>query len=90
MSKHFRPGVLSLLLLLLASLLAACGTTQPAVEPPSSNTVKGPRIAVSEDSFDFGKVALDKTVSHSFEIRNVGSEALLLSGKPEVRAAQGC
>ena len=64
---------------------AANGTGQPAAAP-----VNGPRIAIAEDSFDFGKVPLNKVVSHSFKIKNVGTAPLTFLGEPPVRAVQGC
>ena len=56
----------------------------------ASPVATGPRIAIPEDSFDFGKVPLNKVVSHSFTIKNVGTAPLTLLGEPPVRAVQGC
>ncbi len=49
-----------------------------------------PRIEVEEESFDFGRVPLNKVVSHTFLIKNVGDAPLILMEKPSVRAVQGC
>lgn len=78
--------LISCLLLLpaLALVIAACAsqTATPAE--------KGPRLALEEESFNFGKVPLDKVVAHTFRLKNVGSESVVLSGRPQVRAAEGC
>ena len=87
------------MLLTVVILVAGCRSSEPAAAPGGAagskagatpGAVNGPRIAVEEDSFDFGKVPLDKVVSHAFRIKNVGSAPLVLNGEPLVRAVQGC
>jgi len=38
----------------------------------------GPRISVREVKYDFGKVAQGTQVSHVFEVRNAGTEPLII------------
>lgn len=40
--------------------------------------VKGPRIEVKEMRYDLGKVVQGVQASHVFEVRNVGSEILVI------------
>lgn len=39
---------------------------------------KGPRIEIKEMRYDLGKVAQGTQVSHVFEVKNVGSEQLVI------------
>ena len=96
MGRYLRWIGGSTLLVAVLTLLAACGGAEsaaPAGSKAGATTgaaADGPRIAVDEESFDFGKVPLDKVVSHAFRISNVGNAPLVLNGEPPVRAAQGC
>jgi hypothetical protein len=90
MSYLFRPRRLFPLFALIALVVVACSSSSTPAATPAGGAVPGPRIAVTETFFDFGKVPLDKAVSHTFELRNVGSQPLVLDGVPQVRAAQGC
>lgn len=50
-----------------------------------------PRVAVAQDSVDFGNVKLDKTVEAVFHVRNVGDEVLrILDYEPPVELVEGC
>ncbi len=40
--------------------------------------VKGPMIVAKEVKYDFGKVVQGKQVSHVFEVRNAGTEPLII------------
>jgi len=40
--------------------------------------VKGPRIEAKEVRYDFGKVVQGTLVSHVFEVRDAGSEPLVI------------
>ncbi len=63
--KNGLAAVAVLVLVVLAGVL-------PAKE------VKGPRIEAREVQHDFGKVVQGTTVSHVFEVRNTGSEPLVI------------
>jgi len=63
--KNGLAAIAVLLLVVLAGVL-------PAQE------VKGPRIEAREAQHDFGKVVQGTTVSHVFEVRNTGSEPLVI------------
>jgi Protein of unknown function (DUF1573) len=44
----------------------------------SAQESKGPKIAITEIKYDFGKVVQGTVASHVFEIRNVGNETLII------------
>jgi len=44
----------------------------------SAQENKGPRIEARELRYDFGKVGQGEQLSHVFEVRNVGSETLVI------------
>ncbi len=39
---------------------------------------KGPKIEIKEMRYDFGKILKGTAVSHTFEVKNVGSEQLVI------------
>ena len=67
----------------LTAALAACSDdpTQPkAVAPTRPSLISNAVIAVTEASYDFGKVAVgDSSATHAFTIMNVGIEPLSIS-----------
>jgi len=63
--KNGLAAIAVLLLVVLAGVL-------PAQE------VKGPRIEAKEVQYDFGKVVQGTLVSHVFEVRDTGSEPLII------------
>lgn len=46
--------------------------------PLTALDYNGPRIEIKELHYDLGKVAQDTQVSQIFEVRNVGSEQLII------------
>lgn len=54
---------------------------QPAQQPQSAPPVgsKLPRIAVSAESFDFGRVPQGASISHVFWIKNIGEDTLRIT-----------
>lgn len=44
----------------------------------SAQEVGGPKIEVREVKYDFGKVAQGTPASHVFEVRNTGTETLII------------
>lgn len=51
------------------------------------DTDKVPRIAVTPESWDFGKITESKTETHNFEVKNIGSVPLTIKG---VTSSCGC
>ena len=49
--------------------------------------VKGPRISVEPETFDFGKALQNKTLTKEFSLRNFGNEDLVIT---EVTTTCGC
>lgn len=66
---------------LLAMLAAPAFGQQPPPQPPTAAPVgsKLPRIAVSAESFDFGRVPQGASISHIFWIKNVGEDTLRIT-----------
>jgi hypothetical protein len=58
-----------------------------AQEKDTKNAAAGPRIRVEPESFDFGKVAQNKTLRKEFSIRNFGNADLLIES---VSTTCGC
>ncbi len=68
---------------------AACENQSPPASSPAQGSVAGARISVDSDTKDFGQVALDKEVRHSFNVTNAGSETLTLRNV-SVKVVEGC
>lgn len=62
---------LALVLLIAHPVLAQEGTT-----PAAANL---PRLTVSQDEFNFGRVAQGASISHIFWIKNVGGDILRIT-----------
>jgi hypothetical protein len=74
--------------LIAAFLLVPAGAedTKKAAAAPVPE-VKGPRISVEPQSFDFGKAVQNKTLSKEFSIKNYGTEDLVIEN---VSTTCGC
>jgi len=77
--------------IMLVGFLAPALDPQPLVgarkPEPASQTAgepgEGPRAFLPETSWDFGKIPTNSVVSHSFWIKNVGTDTLkILSVRP--------
>jgi hypothetical protein len=66
-----RDNFFALFLLLVGSCLWACSTSGP------SPSAQGSRTGVREIVYDFGEIAQGEKLSHSFSIKNKGSEELV-------------
>ena len=64
-----------------STFAVACGGTQQSADP---------MIHLSEDSYDFGQVALGELREHTFTISNVGGAALVMAPEVAVRVVKGC
>ncbi len=60
-----------LTVVVMAMLIACAGVLQ-------AQDVSGPRIETREVNYDAGKVVQGTRVSHVFEVRNAGNEALII------------
>lgn len=52
--------------------------------------IGAPRVAVAQDTFDYGDVKNGTTVETVFEVQNVGDENLSIMQTPQVEVVQGC
>lgn len=69
----------------LAPTAAAPVSTEPAAAPVSNQPLTS--IALSENSFDFGKIKKGEKVEHVYEVTNTGKNPLVIS---EVKPGCGC
>lgn len=69
--------IFTLVLLLGTLLIAGAQNTNPAPET----------LQMKETSFDFGKIAQGKPVTHLFEVTNVGTQPMVISN---VQTSCGC
>jgi Protein of unknown function (DUF1573) len=58
------------------ALLASTGSA--AAQDVKPVATSGPRLVIEPDAFDFGKALTNKTLRHDFQIRNVGTEDLVV------------
>jgi hypothetical protein len=69
-------------------LVFAAQTAQPDL---SSSGRVGPKLAVDQDKFDFGRVVYDKPVRAVFTLRNVGDQPLRIADRQiATRVVEGC
>ncbi len=69
------------LLVSLFSFIALKGFSQKAAQSPAE------QLTLKETSFDFGRIAQGRPVTHSFEVKNNGKTPLILEN---VEASCGC
>ena len=77
-------------------LITRSGVTSVHVNTPIATTAQPSqvastaRIAVDQDTFDYGNVNLGATIQTVFHVRNVGAEPLQILNNPQVRIVIGC
>lgn len=49
-----------------------------------------PSVEVAQESVDYGDVKMNTSVETLFRVRNVGDEALVILGEPQVELIEGC
>jgi hypothetical protein len=49
-----------------------------------------PSVEVAQESVDYGDVKMNTPVETVFRVRNVGDEALVILGEPQVELIEGC
>jgi len=70
--NRVKGAVMKMVLIAVLVVIAASAGLLPAQE------IKGPRIECKEMRHDLGKVVEGTQASHVFEIRNLGSETLVI------------
>ncbi len=75
------------LAIVLLVLTAASGLTPSGVGAQEVAAVRGPRILVAPEHFDFGSVLPGKDVTREFVVRNVGTADLTID---KVQTSCGC
>jgi hypothetical protein len=81
-------GGLGLLLIVGAVVLLTRKGDAPAGFEPVFNG--GPRVELSEDTYDYGYVQFNNQITTDVEMRNVGDEPLRIAGIPQVQVREGC
>lgn len=61
-----------------------------AANKPATVAGSGARLAVDKQEVDFGKVPVNKMVTATFTVSNVGDAPLRILGEPQVRVVEGC
>ncbi len=76
---------------LLAALVIAIFVFNTVAKPkPASAGVLGPRLQVNTDKLDLGHQPLGKTVHASFDVKNIGDDALTLNAAQTATVLEGC
>ncbi len=70
--------------ILISAFILSC---QTVFAQDSTKAVKGPKIKLAADSYDFGTVAQGAAVKHIFKFKNVGTDTLKIE---QVRSSCGC
>jgi len=66
-------------------------TLRPNPTPKAQIEAQGsPSLKVDRDKIDLGAVKLDKAVEVSFQLTNVGNQALRFSKRPYIEVVEGC
>ena len=73
---------------LLITLLAACGAESRTPVPLPSTS--GPKMVISQDLMDFGRVPFDKMLDAVFTVKNEGDAPLTITVPKVVTALEGC
>lgn len=87
-----QPGPLILLaagglLLMIGAVFALNQSSAPKAALEVSGT---PRLRVDQEKIDLGNVKLGQTVQASFQITNVGDQALRFAEAPFIEVKEGC
>lgn len=89
--KKFAPLIVAGvggLILAVAALVLATGKSSPDGYVPEYTG--GARLALNQDTFDYGDVKLNTTITTDVEISNVGDAPLRITGTPQVQVLEGC
>jgi hypothetical protein len=83
------------LLALIAVLLSAGGlllwlVSRSRMENFTPKVTGAPSIEVGQESVDYGNVKVNTPIETTFSVRNVGDEALIILGEPQVELIEGC
>ena len=91
---HRRRKPWPLLLLMgggLVLIIVAVTALNKPPEPKAAIEVSGsPSLKVDQEKVDLGNVKLGKTVEVSFQLLNVGDEALRFTKAPYIEVLEGC
>ncbi|MBC8253499.1 MAG: hypothetical protein H8E35_05665 [Ardenticatenia bacterium] len=58
--------------------------------PSFTPQANGPRLTVDQDTIDLGVQPLDRYVSATFQVKNVGDATLRIQEEPYVELVEGC
>ncbi|HSF83409.1 MAG TPA: hypothetical protein VLA49_19380 [Anaerolineales bacterium] len=82
--------VLAGIALVAGALFALWKSSQPAASNASVEVSGSPSLKVDQELVDLGDVPLNQTVSVSFQLTNVGDQALRFTEQPYIEVVEGC
>jgi hypothetical protein len=82
--------VLGGIVLIAGALFTLWKSGQPASAKVPIEVSGTPSLKVDQDKVDLGDVPLGKTVAVSFQLANVGDEALRFTDLPYIEVLEGC
>ena len=92
--QSFRPSLILVVFGGLALVAGALFAIWKSGQPPRITIpveVEGsPGLTVDRDTVDLGDVPLDKTVTVTFQLANVGDETLRFTAEPFIEVVEGC
>ena len=71
-------------------IITAIFAFQKPPAPYTPEVTGGPSLRADKEALDFGDVKLGKTVTASFELKNIGDQPLSFSNAPYVELIEGC
>ncbi len=82
--------ILAGFVLVAGALFALWKSGQPATPKVPIEVNGSPSLKVDRELVDLGDVPLNKTVSVSFQLANVGDKTLRITNKPFIEVVEGC
>ncbi len=79
-----------LVLVLVGLLFTRQSLSSTAAAPVGTRVAGKAKLAVDRETIDFGRLPLDKPVTATFKLTNLGDKPLTLAGTPTVEAVKGC
>ncbi|HEX9117196.1 MAG TPA: DUF1573 domain-containing protein [Anaerolineae bacterium] len=79
-----------LVFVLVGLLLTRQSLSSTAAAPARTRVAGKPSLAVDRETIDFGRLPLDKPVTATFKLTNLGDKPLKLAEVPAVQVVKGC
>lgn len=89
-NRSFWPLAIAAGGVLLLALVAVTVFNRPGAPVAAIEVSGAPSLKVDQEKVDLGEVKLGQTVQVSFELTNVGDQALKFSEAPYIEVLEGC